>query len=150
MTKCASQAGIPWAVEATLLISVVYTLSCSVFDGTAPPHFYGELTKTAEGCRMLEEKGHFAEFAQFIRQHGLEAADKDVINKLKSILWAVVRPADSSPSLRCRSSLTALIAHALQGSIGATSGGFPFLEGEDLLVTIVEIAEQSPVLSVRG
>lgn len=41
---------------------------------------------------MLEEKGHFAEFAQFIRQHGLEASDTDVINKLKSILWAVVRP----------------------------------------------------------
>lgn len=45
---------------------------------------------------MLEEKGHFAEFAQFIRQHGLEASDADVINKLKSILWAVVRSLPSS------------------------------------------------------
>lgn len=62
-----------------------------VFDGTVPPHFYGELTKTEEGCQTLLESGHFAEFAQFIRQHGLEAKDVDLINKLKSVLWVVVR-----------------------------------------------------------
>lgn len=63
----------------------------SVFDGTVPPHFYGELTKTEEGCQILQETGHFAEFAQFIRQHGLEEEDVDLLNKLKSVLWAVVR-----------------------------------------------------------
>lgn len=36
------------------------------------------------------EKGHFVEFADFIRQQGLENDDPDVIFKLKSILWAVV------------------------------------------------------------
>lgn len=61
-----------------------------MFDGTVPPHFYGELTKTTEGCEMLKEKGHFAEFAEFIRQNGMEATDVDVITKLKSVLWAVV------------------------------------------------------------
>lgn len=103
---------------------------------------------------MLEEKGHFAEFAQFIRQHGLEAADPDVINKLKSILWAVVRPQDSGqrgqPYSRLSTLTNACHARVFQGSIGTTSGGFPFLENEDLLETIVEIAENSPVLSVRG
>mgnify|MGYP001593099388 CR=1 len=39
---------------------------------------------------MLEESGHFPEFADFIRQHGLEDFDADIIDKLKSVLWAVV------------------------------------------------------------
>jgi rapamycin-insensitive companion of mTOR len=55
-----------------------------------PPHFYGEMAKTALGCKVLEEKGHFPEFAHFIRQHGLESEDFEIINKLKSVLWAVV------------------------------------------------------------
>ena len=59
-------------------------------DGTVPPHFYGEMAKTELGCQVLQEKGHFAEFAQFIRQHSREYEDTDIIMKLKSILWAVV------------------------------------------------------------
>ena len=94
-------------------------------DGVVPPHFYGELAKTPEGCRILQQKGHFAEFAHFIRQHGAEASDSELINKLKSVLWAV-------------------------GSIGANELGLPFLEAEDVVSQIVEIAENSPVLSVRG
>lgn len=65
-------------------------IACRVFDGTVPPHFYGEMAKTALGCKVLEEKGHFPEFAHFIRQHGLESEDFEIINKLKSVLWAVV------------------------------------------------------------
>jgi hypothetical protein len=60
------------------------------FDGTVPPHFYGEMSKTELGCQVLNEKGHFSEFSHFIRQHGLESEDHDLIMKLKSILWAVV------------------------------------------------------------
>ena len=62
----------------------------SVFDGLVPPHFYGVMAKTDLGCQVLQEKGHFTEFAQFIRQHGMESEDQDLILKLKSILWAVV------------------------------------------------------------
>lgn len=62
----------------------------SAFDGAVPPHFYGEMAKTDLGCQILQEKGHFTEFAQFIRQHGTESDDTDLIMKLKSILWAVV------------------------------------------------------------
>ena len=64
---------------------------CSrAFDGIVPPHFYGVMAKTELGCEVLQEKGHFAEFAHFIRQHGLESEDRDLIIKLKSVLWAVV------------------------------------------------------------
>ena len=61
------------------------------FDGVVPPHFYGEMAKTALGCQTLHEKGHFPEFALFIRQHGHEKEDPELILKLKSILWTVVR-----------------------------------------------------------
>lgn len=72
-----------------------------VFDGTVPPHFYGEMAKTALGCKVLEEKGHFPEFAHFIRQHGHESEDFEIINKLKSVLWAVV--STSRPHIRSTS-----------------------------------------------
>lgn len=62
----------------------------SEFDGTVPAHFYGEMAKTELGCQVLQEKGHFSEFAEFIRQHSHENEDPDLILKLKSILWAVV------------------------------------------------------------
>lgn len=48
------------------------------------------MAKTELGCQVLQEKGHFVEFSQFIRQHSQESEDTDLILKLKSILWAVV------------------------------------------------------------
>ncbi|KAK0549981.1 hypothetical protein OC846_002598 [Tilletia horrida] len=95
------------------------------YDGTVPPHFYGELAKTAEGCAALKQKGHFGEFAAYLRRHAKECEDTDVIARLKSVLWTV-------------------------GNIGATPRGLSFLEAEDVISTVVEIAEQSAVLSVRG
>ncbi|KAI0366921.1 hypothetical protein BV20DRAFT_1001539 [Pilatotrama ljubarskyi] len=95
------------------------------FEGIVPPHFYGVMAKTELGCEVLQEKGHFSEFAHFIRCHGLESEDQEVILKLKSVLWAV-------------------------GNIGATERGLPFLEEEEIIPAILEIAEQSLVLSVRG
>ncbi|KAI6145691.1 Rapamycin-insensitive companion of mTOR, N-term-domain-containing protein [Pisolithus thermaeus] len=95
------------------------------FDGVVPPHFYGEMSKTELGCQVLSERGHFAEFSHFIRQHGLESEDLEVILKLKSILWAV-------------------------GNVGATEGGLPFLEEEEIIPSILEIAAHSLIPSVRG
>ncbi|KAJ6585048.1 Rapamycin-insensitive companion of mTOR, N-term-domain-containing protein [Mycena capillaripes] len=95
------------------------------FEGTVPPHFYGEMAKTDLGCQILQEKGHFAEFAEFIRLHSNESDDTELILKLKSILWAV-------------------------GNIGATEGGLPFLEEEETIPTVLDIAQNSPIPSVRG
>ena len=69
------------------------------FDGSVPLHFYGELVKTAEGRMILEAKGHFQEFADFIRAHGMEDEDLELIAKLKSVLWAVVRHVRLGPSV---------------------------------------------------
>ncbi|KIK69496.1 hypothetical protein GYMLUDRAFT_33864 [Collybiopsis luxurians FD-317 M1] len=95
------------------------------FEGTVPPHFYGEMAKTELGCHILQEKGHFAEFALFIRQHGHESEDPELIMKLKSVLWAV-------------------------GNIGATEGGLPFLEEEEIIPAVLSIANESLIPSVRG
>lgn len=37
-----------------------------------------------------------------------------------------------------------------QGHLGSTSGGLAFLEDEEIIDVIVEIAEQSPVLTMKG
>ncbi|KAK7048427.1 Rapamycin-insensitive companion of mTOR, N-term-domain-containing protein [Favolaschia claudopus] len=95
------------------------------FEGTVPPHFYGEMAKTDLGCQILHDKGHFSEFAEFIRLHNNESDDTELILKLKSILWAV-------------------------GNIGATEGGLPFLEEEEIIPTVLDIAQNSPIPSVRG
>jgi rapamycin-insensitive companion of mTOR len=63
-------------------------------EKAVPPHFYGEMSKTDLGCQVLQQKGHFAEFTQFIRKHGMESEDPDLIMKLKSVLWAIVRIAE--------------------------------------------------------
>ncbi|KAF9452980.1 hypothetical protein P691DRAFT_720833 [Macrolepiota fuliginosa MF-IS2] len=93
--------------------------------GAMPRHFYGEMAKTDFGCQILQEKGHFKEFALVIRQHSLECNDMELVMKLKSILWAV-------------------------GNVGATEGGLPFLEEEEIIPVILDIAEKSPIPSVRG
>lgn len=90
-----------------------------------PPHFYGELTKTTEGCDLLREKGHFQIFADFIRSYSMENRDPDIVRNLKAVLWAV-------------------------GNIGATKNGLPFLEEEDIVKDIVYMAERSEVLSIKG
>lgn len=60
------------------------------YEGTAPTHFFRELTKTPEGCQYLREKGIVPDFAEVIRLHGLEAEDQDIMNEVKSALWVMV------------------------------------------------------------
>lgn len=92
---------------------------------TPPTHFLGQLTKTPEGCMYLRERGLVAELAEVVRLHGMEPDDQAVLANLKSVLWAL-------------------------GHIGSTHGGLPFLEDEEIIEAIVEIAEQSPVLTIKG
>ncbi|KUI56959.1 Protein ste16 [Cytospora mali] len=94
-------------------------------DPHVPPHFYRELTRTEEGCRLLKEKGHFLEFASTIREYGLEADDPEIMIKVKGCLWAV-------------------------GNVGSMERGAPFLESCDVIPHIVKIAEQHQVMSMRG
>lgn len=79
-----------WVYYSTTLVQDVLIPSRRTFEGTAPRHFYGEIAKTELGCQSLHEKGHFEEFAYFIRTYGFESEDFEIIHKLKSILWVIV------------------------------------------------------------
>ncbi|KAJ5666944.1 Armadillo-like helical [Penicillium macrosclerotiorum] len=92
--------------------------------GVVPPHFYRELARTAEGCKLLEQSGHFNEFAWTIRDFRLEEEDTEVLLKVKGCLWAV-------------------------GNVGSMELGAPFLE-QDIVQRIVTIAESAGVLTMRG
>ncbi|KAK6822667.1 cytosolic regulator Pianissimo [Apiospora arundinis] len=94
-------------------------------DSHVPPHFYRELTRTKEGCRLLEDKGHFEEFASTIRDYGMQAEDPETLTKVKGCMWAV-------------------------GNVGSMELGAPFLESTDVVEHIVKIAETHEVMSLRG
>jgi len=93
--------------------------------GSAPPHFYRELARTSEGCKLLQSKGHFKEFVAIIKTHGMEDTDTETILKLKGAIWAI-------------------------GNIGSMELSAPFLDSSLAVELVVRIAEQSKVMSVRG
>ncbi|KAI4603501.1 hypothetical protein KJ359_003313 [Pestalotiopsis sp. 9143b] len=94
-------------------------------DNHVPPHFYRELTRTKEGCKLLEDKGHFEEFSTTIRDYGMYANDAELMVKVKGCMWAV-------------------------GNVGSMELGAPFLESTDVVEQIVKIAEAHEVMSLRG
>ncbi|KAI5305862.1 hypothetical protein KEM56_003078 [Ascosphaera pollenicola] len=93
--------------------------------GVVPPHFYRELARTAEGCKLLEDSGHFLEFAMTIREFDLNEEDPEMLLKAKGCLWAV-------------------------GNVGSMELSAPFLEETDIVPRIVEIAENAGVMTMRG
>lgn len=95
------------------------------YDAHVPPHFYRELTRTKEGCKLLRDKGHFEEFATTIREYGMLSSDPELILKVKGCLWAV-------------------------GNVGSMDLGAPFLEESDVIENIVKIAESHEIMSLRG
>ncbi|KAJ5485179.1 hypothetical protein N7539_005167 [Penicillium diatomitis] len=92
--------------------------------GVVPPHFYRELARTAEGCKLLEQSGHFNEFAWTIRDFRMEEEDNEALLKVKGCLWAV-------------------------GNVGSMELGAAFLESE-IVQRIVSIAQEAGVLTMRG
>ena len=93
--------------------------------GTVPPHFYRELTRTVEGCRLLRNSGHFDAFVTRIKESWDEHEDSERMLKLKGSLWAV-------------------------GNVGSMELGAPFLEETDVVQWIVKIAIGSEVMTLRG
>ncbi|MCJ1363052.1 hypothetical protein MMC16_002158 [Acarospora aff. strigata] len=94
-------------------------------NGVAPPHFYRELTRTAEGCKLLKDSGHFLDFVSTIESSWAEKDDHEVMLKVKGCLWAV-------------------------GNVGSMELGASFLEETDVIQWIVKMAESSEVLTLRG
>jgi rapamycin-insensitive companion of mTOR len=93
--------------------------------GVVPPHFYRELARTDEGCRLLERSGHFNDFASIVRDFELDEEDAEALTKVKGCLWAI-------------------------GNVGSMELGAPFLEENEIVGSIVRIAEGAEVMSLRG
>ncbi|ANB11878.1 Tsc11p [Sugiyamaella lignohabitans] len=96
-----------------------------VGENKPPRHFFGELTITEEGCHLLQSKGHFDVFAEYIDQHKFEEEDGEILTKLKGCMWAV--------------------AH-----IGSNPRGVPFLEESGVVENMIKIFESSQLYSLRG
>ncbi|KAK9469902.1 Rapamycin-insensitive companion of mTOR, N-term-domain-containing protein [Lipomyces arxii] len=90
-----------------------------------PAHFYRELVRTNEGCKLLRQKDHLRYFVEYINTHADEQDDREVLKKLKGCIWAI-------------------------GNIGSLEYGAPFLEDSNVTETIVHIANHSTVWSLRG
>jgi rapamycin-insensitive companion of mTOR len=93
--------------------------------GIVPPHFYRELARTTEGCKLLAQSGHFYEFATSIREFVLEEEDPETLLRVKGCLWAA-------------------------GNVGSMELGAPFLEETEIVQGIVRIAEEAHVITMRG
>jgi rapamycin-insensitive companion of mTOR len=93
--------------------------------GIVPPHFYRELARTEEGCRLLEKSGHFHDFASVVRGFELDEEDGETLTKIKGCLWAI-------------------------GNVGSMELGARFLEETEIVGSIVRIAEGAEVMSLRG
>ena len=93
--------------------------------GLVPPHFYRELTRTSEGCKLLKGTGHFEDFVSTIKENWKEDNDPEVMLKVKGSLWAV-------------------------GNVGSMELGAPFLERSNVVEWIIKVAEQSNVITMRG
>ena len=93
--------------------------------GTVPPHFYRELTRTVEGCRLLKDSGHFDAFVANVYDSWSEQEDTEVMLKLKGSLWAI-------------------------GNIGSMELGGEFLQETDVVEMIIKIATSSKIITMRG
>ncbi|MCJ1306659.1 hypothetical protein MMC25_000302 [Agyrium rufum] len=94
-------------------------------NGKVPPHFYHELARTTDGCKLLRASGHFEGFVSTIKTHWEESNDGEIILKVKGCLWAV-------------------------GNVGSMELGAPFIEDSDVVSWIIKIVEQSKVITMRG
>lgn len=50
-----------------------------------PPHFYGELAKTKEGCDVLDKSGHIPQFIATVQNQNEATVER------RAVLWALVR-----------------------------------------------------------
>ncbi|KYR02655.1 cytosolic regulator of adenylyl cyclase [Tieghemostelium lacteum] len=84
-----------------------------------PPHFFGELAKTEEGCQLIKKSNNFQKFLTVTKDN-------------------------SANPLERRASIFAI------GQIGSSLPGYQFIEENDVIPIIIELAEKSPCLSLRG
>jgi hypothetical protein len=91
-------------------------------DVFVPVHFYGQLVQLKEGCQLLQRQKHLDMFVETLKYPSMTTSD--VLDK-KAVIWAL-------------------------GHIGTSHWGEQLLEGKGVISQLVQVAETSPVLSIRG
>ncbi|XP_062509189.1 rapamycin-insensitive companion of mTOR-like [Corticium candelabrum] len=91
-------------------------------DVFAPVHFYGQLVQLREGCKLLQKQRHLDNFIETLNNSSMTSSD--VLDK-KAAIWAL-------------------------GHIGTSHWGVQLLQNQYVIEQLVEVAETSPVLSIRG
>jgi large subunit ribosomal protein L17e len=96
---------------------------CSLTEGEVlvPPHLYGELAKTEDGCKLIHASGHFTQFVKMLTAPPTQVT----LLKRRACIWAI-------------------------GHIGASETGFRFLDEHNVLPQLVHLAENSSSFSIRG
>ncbi|GAM19472.1 hypothetical protein SAMD00019534_026470 [Acytostelium subglobosum LB1] len=84
-----------------------------------PPHFFGELAKTEEGCFILRRSNNFAKFVKMAKDELAHPLER------RAAIFAIGQVCSSQP-------------------------GFQFLVEFNVVPLLVELAEKSPCLSLRG
>jgi hypothetical protein len=86
-----------------------------------PPHLFGELAKTEQGCELIKNGGHVTQLLQVLSTEQLAS---DSIKK-RGALWAL-------------------------GHIGASETGLRLLDLTRFLTQVIDLAERSDCPSLRG
>lgn len=90
-----------------------------------PPHFYGHLTLTQNGCLLLESAGHLEVFVSIVEDYEMEEGNTEGQMKLKAAIWAI-------------------------GHIGANEQGIEMLKSSNAIKSLFKIAKSSMTFSLRG
>ena len=94
-----------------------------VHDVFCLPHLYGSLTSHKDGFSVLTKHEHIKTILKTLK--GGKSNSISELFELKAAIWAV-------------------------GHIGLSSDGISFLEAEDAITSLANLASHSPVYSVRG
>lgn len=118
--------------------------------GDVPPHFYRELVRTPDGCRLLQESGHFEAFTRHIR-NAADAATNVHRHKMSDSKANISEPqaqakaaTDPESILRVKSCLWAI------GNVGSMELGAHFIETTSVVEHVIVLARKSPVVTLRG
>ncbi|XP_065290010.1 rapamycin-insensitive companion of mTOR [Dermacentor albipictus] len=94
-----------------------------VQDVFAPPHLYGQLVQHKEGLEYLQKHGCLERHCETVISGDM--SNEESLLRLKASLWTV-------------------------GHVGTSPEGFALVADADVLPSIVRMAQESPVYSIRG
>lgn len=94
-----------------------------VKDVFVPPHLYGQLSKLPQGCKLLTQDTRVLVLLKIVK--GQQCTSDQEILELKAALWAV-------------------------GHISTSSTGLEWLASEGVIHSLITIAQNSPVYSIRA